>query len=305
MPGVESVEGDVYRRTISLDGEAGVLELRPGPTGAGDVKPGDVKPGAAGSGAVRRGGAPPYLLLRAHLPFWEGLIHVVERAERLVAGGTDTAPAVALLGADPVIGALVRARPGLRVPGAWGPLETAVQAVLAQECGTAEGRRRTGVLAHHFGRPVPGLGHGLNRLFPSAEVLASADFAPTGLPQKVVETVTALARSVTTGEVILDGGVEQDALIRALTRLPGLGVSTAHAVALRLGARDAFPAADPDVREALRALTEAGGGPRPDDKGTAVPDAVPEEATARWRPWRALAATHLAAAATRTADRRP
>ncbi|MFI2205451.1 AlkA N-terminal domain-containing protein [Streptomyces sp. NPDC020192] len=30
VPGVESVEADVYRRTISLDGEAGLLEVRAG-----------------------------------------------------------------------------------------------------------------------------------------------------------------------------------------------------------------------------------------------------------------------------------
>src|SRR5437879_862808 len=51
VPGVESVHDGVYRRTISLDGEAGVIE-------------------------VTRGGD-DHLLLTAHMPFWEGLIHVV------------------------------------------------------------------------------------------------------------------------------------------------------------------------------------------------------------------------------------
>ena len=63
VPGVESVEDRVYRRTISLDGAPGVLEVHPG-------------------------GA-DHLLLRAHLPYWEGLIHVVERAGRMV--GVDAA----------------------------------------------------------------------------------------------------------------------------------------------------------------------------------------------------------------------
>ncbi|NUR98574.1 MAG: DNA-3-methyladenine glycosylase 2 family protein, partial [Kribbellaceae bacterium] len=75
IPGVEAVADGVYRRTISLDGEAGMLEIGPG----GD----------------------DYLLLRAHLPFWEGVIHVVDRAARLV--GLDCEPVVARaeLSSDP------------------------------------------------------------------------------------------------------------------------------------------------------------------------------------------------------------
>ena len=54
---------------------------------------------------IHPGGA-DHLLLRAHLPYWEGLIHVAERAGRMV--GADVGPAV-------------------RTPGAWGPFEAAGQ----------------------------------------------------------------------------------------------------------------------------------------------------------------------------------
>ena len=107
VPGVESVSGGAYRRTISLDGAPGVLEVLPG-------------------------GA-DHLLLRAHLPYWEGLIHVAERAGRMV--GTDVGPAV-------------------RAPGAWGPFEAAVQAVVSQD-GLGEARRRLGRLVRRFGRACP------------------------------------------------------------------------------------------------------------------------------------------------------
>lgn len=63
VPGVESVEGRVYRRTISLDGQAGLLEVHPGGT--------------------------DHVLMQAHLPYWEGLIHVAERAGQMV-GPTPT-----------------------------------------------------------------------------------------------------------------------------------------------------------------------------------------------------------------------
>jgi AraC family transcriptional regulator of adaptative response / DNA-3-methyladenine glycosylase II len=134
VPGVESVEDGAYRRTISLDGDPGVLEIQ-----AGD---GD------------------YLLLRAHLPYWEGLIHVVERVARMVGADADPGPAVENLGADPVIGALVSARPGIRVPGAWGPLEVAIHAIVAEHASLRQARGHMGALVETFGQSVPGLSHG-------------------------------------------------------------------------------------------------------------------------------------------------
>jgi AraC family transcriptional regulator of adaptative response / DNA-3-methyladenine glycosylase II len=198
IPGVESVRDGVYRRTISLDGGPGLLEVHPG----GDS----------------------YLVLRAHLPYWEGLIHVVQRVTRLTGVDADVEPAVAQLVRDPVVGRLVASRPGLRVPGAWGPFEVAVQAVLDR------GPLRT--LVERYGQPVPGLDHGLTHLFPSPEVLSSCSEWPT---------VQALAQAVRAGSVLLDGGGELADLVAELTAVPGLSVGAAHQIALRLGYSDACP----------------------------------------------------------------
>ncbi|MET1075686.1 MAG: AlkA N-terminal domain-containing protein [Umezawaea sp.] len=199
VPGVESVVDGAYRRTITLDGAPGLLEIGPG-------------------------GA-DHLLLRAHLPYWEGVIHVVERAARLVGIDTDQTLAVAQLSADETLGPLVAARPGVRVPGAWGPFETAVHAVVD--------RAELARLVEEHGPAVDGLGHGLTHAFPSAEALA----AEPGV-------VGALARAVEDGEVVLDGGEPLDDLVGALTAVPGVGTAAAHHIALRLGARDASPLAD-------------------------------------------------------------
>jgi AraC family transcriptional regulator of adaptative response / DNA-3-methyladenine glycosylase II len=244
IPGVESVEGGAYRRTISLDGAPGVLEVE-----AGGVD---------------------HLLFRAHLPYWEGLIHVVERVSRMAGIDTDVAPAVSMLENDPAIGALVAARPGMRVPGAWGPFEVAVHAIVAQDRPLGNARERMGTLVRAFGVPVPGLAHGLSHLFPSAELLMAAD---------VADTVHELAARVVRREVVLDGSVPLAALTASLTSIPGVGANAAQQIALRLGERDAFPAADPFVATALRDLACA-------------------ERVASWHPWRAVAATHLAAYAT-------
>jgi AraC family transcriptional regulator of adaptative response / DNA-3-methyladenine glycosylase II len=255
VPGVESVRDGVYRRTISLDGEAGVLE-------------------------ARRGGA-DHLLLRAHLPFWEGLIHVVERVGRMFGVDADTAPAEAALAGDPVIGPLIAVRPGLRVPGAWGVFEIAVEAVLSQYSARPRVRKQLAALVEAAGRPVPGLDDGLTHLFPSAETLAGADLVAARLPATTAQTLHEFAVAVAEDETLLDGGAGLADFTAALAALPGISGSTAHQIALRVGHGDAFPAADRTICTTL--LTN-------DIFETS------DHLAAQWPPWRAFAATHLIAA---------
>jgi AraC family transcriptional regulator of adaptative response / DNA-3-methyladenine glycosylase II len=252
VPGVESVEDGVYRRTISLDGGAGLLE-------------------------IQRGG-PDHLLLRAHLPYWEGLIHVVERAARMVGVDGDIDPAVAHLAGDPAIGALVAARPGLRVPGAWGVFEAAVHSVVAQGRDLALARTCMGALVRFFGQPVPGLAHGLTHLFPSVDMLAEEDLAAAGLPPATAAVIRALAIRVASGDVVLESGAGLDDLVASLTAIPGIGPDAAQQIALRLGHRDAFPESDPGIRAALRDLGALG---------------CAAQIASSWRPWRAVAAIYL------------
>lgn len=255
VPGVESVLDGVYRRTISLDGEAGVIE-------------------------VRRGGE-DHLLLTAHMPFWEGLIHIVDRVGRMFGVDADTAPAEAAFAEDPVLGPLVRARPGLRVPGAWGHFEIAVEAVLSQTSARARVRRQLGGLAEVAGQTVPGLEHGLTHLFPSASTVAEADLASAGLPAATARTLRGFAAAVAADETLLDPGASLADFTAALTALPGIGQSAAQQIALRLGHADAFPAADRTLCTTLLANDIL------DDAG---------QLAAAWHPWRAFAASHLIAA---------
>jgi AraC family transcriptional regulator of adaptative response / DNA-3-methyladenine glycosylase II len=231
IPGVESVVEGVYRRTIALDGDPGLLEIAPGDA--------------------------DHLLLRAHLPYWEGVIHVVERAARLVGLATEPVLAAAQLSGDPVIGPLIKARPGVRVPGAWGPFEVAVQAIVRGQAPT-EAAEILADLVATAGTPVAGLDHGLTHAFPSAGTLASRYDGAGSLGK----TLGTLAQEVAMGNIRLDGAEPLETLVPALTGIDGISELTAHHIALRLGARDAFPA---------RATSES-------------------EA---WRPWRALAYLQL------------
>jgi AraC family transcriptional regulator of adaptative response / DNA-3-methyladenine glycosylase II len=254
IPGVEhvDVEAGVYRRTIDVDGDPGVIELLPG----GD----------------------DHLVLRAHLPHWEGLIHLVDRARRIAGLDLDPDEPHAVLAADPVIGPLVVARPGLRVPGTWDGFETGVRAILGQQVSVAGATTLSGRLVQRLGTPVAGLQPlGLSATFPTAEVVAGADLSGLGLTGARERAVTAFAAAVASGDLRLDGSVGLDELVADLAALPGFGPWTAHYLALRLGERDAFPEGDLALRRAAALRS----------------DVTLRQLAEAWRPWRALAAVHL------------
>jgi AraC family transcriptional regulator of adaptative response / DNA-3-methyladenine glycosylase II len=131
------------------------------------------------------------------------------------------------------------ASPAVRAPGAWGPFEAAVQAIVAQEGGPpGAARERLGRLVRRFGPRVPGLTHGLTHLFPSAEVLAAAELPSLGLPPAAARSLAALAAGVASGQIVLDHAVPPADLVASLTAVAGVAPGTARQIALRLGHRD-------------------------------------------------------------------
>lgn len=252
IPGVELVTAEGYGRTIVVNGHPGVLELLPG-------------------------GA-DHLLLRLHLPHWEGLIHLAQRARRIFNLDADLEAASSHLGSDPAIGALVRAQAGLRPPGTWDPFETGVRAIIGQQVSVAAATTVTGRLAQRYGTPVPGLTQlGLTHLFPSPAALAGQDLTGAGFPSSRAAAIRRFAQAVVDGTVRLDRSIPLDTLVESIAAVPGLGPWTAHYIALRLGEPDAFPATDLGLTRAIARLKPSGGSVLPDD----------------WRPWRAHAAVHL------------
>ncbi len=256
IPGVEHVDAlGRYRRTIEVGGDPGVLE-------------------------VELGVDLTHLVVRVHLPHWEGLIHIVERVRRLFALDADVGPANGALGGDGVLGPSFIARPGLRVPGAWDGFEVAVRTIIGQQVSVAAATTLAGRLVERLGHPVAGLdAMALSATFPSAEVVAGADLDGLGLTPGRSRAIRHLAVAVSDGSVVLDGSVGADTLRASLESLPGVGPWTASYLGMRLGQSDAFPVSDLGLR---RAFAAAGGSA----------DAL-AEASEAWRPWRALAAMHL------------
>jgi AraC family transcriptional regulator, regulatory protein of adaptative response / DNA-3-methyladenine glycosylase II len=258
IPGVEVVAAGTYARTVVVDGVPGVIEVSRGEDDR--------------------------LALRARLGS-EVLVHVAPGVRRIFGLDTDLDAAGAALAGDPVIGPLLAARPGLRVPGAWDGFEIGVRAIIGQQVTVPGASTLAGRLVGRHGTRVPGPAPpGLTHTFPSPATLADGDLDGIGLTRARARAIRAFAAAVAEDRVRLDRTVPLDELVDSIAGLPGLGAWTAHYVALRLGEADAFPASDLGLRRAL----SDGGSP------AALPSARELMArAAAWRPWRALAAVHL------------
>jgi AraC family transcriptional regulator of adaptative response / DNA-3-methyladenine glycosylase II len=259
LPGVETVRGTSYRRTIESRGRVGVLGL-------------SFEEGA------------DFLVLTLAFSAGPDLLDLVRRGGRIFDVDADPVAIGEVLGRDPVLAPLVAARPGLRVPGAWDPFELAVRAILGQQVSVSGARTLAGRLVERFGErlPVKLAEDGLTHLFPSPAALASADLSTIGLPGSRAEAIRALARAVRDGKIDLKAPCGLADFEKRLTELPGIGPWTAQYVALRaLGEPDAFPAGDLGLRRALESA------------GAAIGlEALPALAE-RWRPFRAYATLHL------------
>lgn len=256
--GVEHVDGQTYRRTIVVDGDPGMIELSPGDR--------------------------DHLRLRVHLPRWADLMHVAAQARRIACLDADTSEPARSLAGDLVIGPLLAARPGVRVPGAWDQFEVGVAAIIGQWLDGETSRAVMARLVGRMGREVPGLDAVcLSHTFPAPGILARAgtDLQAIGLNGDQAETLVSYAAAADNDIVRLDGSMKSDQLISSIMAIPGITASAAHYIALRMGEPDAFPASDPALQKALGHFA-----------GNLSPDRV-----LRWQPWRSYAAAHLWAAA--------
>jgi AraC family transcriptional regulator of adaptative response / DNA-3-methyladenine glycosylase II len=143
---------------------------------------------------------------------------------------------------DPMLGPLVRAHRGIRVPGTWDPFEMAIRAIVGQQISVAGA---TTIMARIASR------HGV-----TPESLMRARTNP-GMPQVRWNSIRGLARAVARGEVTFERGGTLDESIERLTNIPGIGPWTAHYIAMRaLREPDAFPHTDLGIRKAAGMIND-------------------------------------------------
>ena len=191
------------------------------------------------------------------------------------------------LARDRLVGPLVRARPGLRIPGAWDPFECAVRAVLGQQVSVAAARTFAARLVQRAGAAIRGGSAGLTHLFPTPAALAAVDLDGLGITRSRAATLHALARAVLERRV--DFSAAPAELATALAAVSGIGPWTAQYVLLRaLGEPDALPSADLVLRRMAAPAARMLSGRQLDERAR------------DWQPWRGYAVMHLWRAASGT-----
>ncbi|MEU8399880.1 AlkA N-terminal domain-containing protein [Nonomuraea sp. NPDC048892] len=238
VPGIEHYDGDAYSRSLSLPHGAGVITLRPG-TG--------------------------HVLCALRLEDLRDLAAAVQRCRRLLDLDADQQAIDAFLGADPALGPLVAAHPGLRVPGCAHPGEPAIRAILSHRARAATARARLADLVTTYGRPLATPFGPITHLFPDMPTLADA--TSTG------HTGRALARALADGTLSLDPGCDPAQARKQLRDLPGMSAWALSRIRMNvLGDPDVLLPGLPTRRAVHRLAADP----------------------ARWRPWRSYAMQYLA-----------
>lgn len=272
VAGVETVVDGTYARSLRLPHGPGVVSLRP---------------------------ADDHVAAELRLTDLRDLPAAVRRVRALLDLDADPQAIVEALGDDPLLGSLVRATPGRRVPGHVDAHEQAVRAVLGQQVSVRRAATLAARLTVAYGEPLAaslaaGAG-GVTHLFPSVEALADADPATFGMPRTRAAAIVGLATALASGDVTLDVGSERLDTRARLLDLPGIGPWTVGYVQMRaLRDPDVFLGTDLVIRKALERLgQDARPGPA-------------ERLAERWRPYRSYATQHLwASMAAASADDTP
>jgi AraC family transcriptional regulator of adaptative response / DNA-3-methyladenine glycosylase II len=261
IPGVEEFDGERFTRTLRAPGGPARVTV------------------AAGERAQN---------CRVTLHDQRDLVSVVSRVRRLFDLDADPVAVDAHLGADPMLAALVRKRPGLRSPGAVDGFEMAVRAVVGQQISVRRAATVLGQLAARFGTshpvepPANGWPAGAGTLFPSAGQFAGVDPATLAMPRARGAALVRIAGAVASGGLQLDPGADRQRARGALLALPGIGPWTADYIGMRaLGDPDVLLGTDLGVRKAAAAL------------GMDITDSTDRGGSARWAPWRSYLTHHL------------
>jgi AraC family transcriptional regulator of adaptative response / DNA-3-methyladenine glycosylase II len=260
VPGVEAAGPGWYARTLALPHGSGTMRL--------DLPD------------VRDAGQTAFVTATFRLTDLRDTAAATERARRLLDADCDPVAVADSFAGDPLLGRLVRAWPGLRVPGHVDGNEIAVRAVLGQQVSVAAARTVAARLTEEHGRPLPVPEGGLTHLFPSVETLAALDPEQLPMPRSRGRALVGLCAALASGDLALDRGPDRDDVRRRLLVLPGIGPWTADYIALRaLGHPDVLLPTDVGIRDALVGLGR--------DPSRAA------ELAEGWRPWRSYAQLYL------------
>lgn len=265
MPGVETIDGSRYLRSIRMGAATGII----------DIDNSDID----NSG--------DHLSLTLHGIDTGALLSIVSRVRSLFDLDASADDIAAVLSGDPVLKQLLQGNPGIRVPGAWDGFELTVRAILGQQVSVAAARTLAGRIVERYGErlelPIDGVDSPPDRLFPEPGKLRRARLEHLGIIGSRARTIRSVASAAADGSLAFDQAQAPQKFCESLKSIKGIGDWTAQYVAMRaMKDPDAFPASDLGL---LRAFDE--------HLGYRIKPAELLKRAEAWRPWRAYAALLL------------
>ncbi|SPF32896.1 Bifunctional transcriptional activator/DNA repair enzyme AlkA [Syntrophobacter sp. SbD1] len=258
IPGVESVAGDTYRRTVAVKkGETihyGWISVANRPT----------------KNALSVTLAPTLLpvlsRVLARIRFLFDVNCSPEKVYEKLATMDDVAPNIRV--------------PGIRAPGCFDPFEMSVRAVLGQQISVKAASTLAMRLVNLIGAKMDTPFEELAFAFPQPDRICALEgrienhLGPLGITGDRARSILALATALTTNSITLSYSANPREAMEKLRKLPGFGPWTVQYIAMRaLGWPDAFPHTDHGVKKALS-------GRPPQDILTL---------SQKWSPWRSYA----------------
>ncbi|HEX2783257.1 MAG TPA: AlkA N-terminal domain-containing protein, partial [Ilumatobacteraceae bacterium] len=152
VPGVETWDGATYRRSLRLSHGNAVVALSAGPSAPG----------------------PNAITCTLHLDNVADAQAAVQRCRRLLDLDADPDTIESHFAEDPILGPLVRKRPGVRSPGHPDGVELLTRAVLGQQVSVKGARTLAARLVAAVGEPLAAPVDGVTHAFPSAEAIAGS-----------------------------------------------------------------------------------------------------------------------------------
>jgi AraC family transcriptional regulator, regulatory protein of adaptative response / DNA-3-methyladenine glycosylase II len=226
--GLENIEGDCYRRTISVKDNEGFLEIS-----ADEAR--------------------DELRVRVQIGDPGFLFAIIERVRAMFDLDADWSVIEKTLKADRLLAAMLAADPGRRVVGCFDGFELTVRAILRQRNQRPKFVRQLNGIVETFGRPYSPAEH-LTHLFPTPEALCDAELENLGILKAHADSIRAVARAACLGRITFDKIADTAGFLHALADCPGVGAQTVEYVAMRaLRDTDAFPMTLSTLRRVLEA----------------------------------------------------
>lgn len=174
--------------------------------------------------------------------------------------------------------------PGTRLIGCFDPFEMSVRAVLGQQITLKAAKTLAARMATTFGKEIVTPYKDLTYLFPDSKTICNLNapiedqLGPIGITKTRARAILALAQALEKGALTLSPYADVQKEIAYLLTLPGIGPWTADYIAMRaLNWPDAFLHTDYGVKKALHGMSR--------EKILSISES--------WRPWRSYAMMNL------------